>query len=72
MPCREAFTLIRKCFGPSRRSSSCFSARVWLRAQRGQLDDDPVAFVLKDRTSLLLGLMMCATFAAALAKVSWA
>ena len=48
-----------------------FLGRVWLRAQRGQLDDDPVAFVLKDRTSLLLGLMMCATFAAALVKVSW-
>lgn len=29
--------------------------RVWLLAHRGVLDDDPVVFALKDRTSLALG-----------------
>lgn len=29
--------------------------RVWLLAHRGMLDDDPIVFALKDKTSLLLG-----------------
>ncbi len=29
--------------------------RVWLLAHRGVLDDDPIVFALKDKTSLLLG-----------------
>jgi 4-hydroxybenzoate polyprenyltransferase len=29
--------------------------RVWLKSQRGELDDDPVAFALHDRPSLALG-----------------
>jgi 4-hydroxybenzoate polyprenyltransferase len=29
--------------------------RVWLLAHRGILDDDPIVFALKDRTSLVLG-----------------
>ncbi|MCB1508573.1 MAG: UbiA family prenyltransferase [Hyphomicrobiaceae bacterium] len=29
--------------------------RIWLLCQRGELDDDPVAFAIKDRTSLALG-----------------
>ena len=29
--------------------------RVWLLAHRGILDDDPIVFALKDRTSLALG-----------------
>jgi 4-hydroxybenzoate polyprenyltransferase len=29
--------------------------RIWFLAQRGQLDDDPVVFALKDRVSLLAG-----------------
>ena len=43
-----------------------FLGRVWLIGQRGQLHDDPVAFALKDRTSLLLGAMMGLAFIAAL------
>jgi 4-hydroxybenzoate polyprenyltransferase len=39
-----------------------FLGRVWLLSQRGQLLDDPVAFALKDRVSLLLGAMMTAGF----------
>lgn len=30
-------------------------ARIWLVGQRGQLDDDPVAFAMKDRLSILMG-----------------
>lgn len=43
-----------------------FLGRVWLIGQRGQLRDEPVAFALKDRTSLLLGALMGLTFIAAL------
>jgi 4-hydroxybenzoate polyprenyltransferase len=46
-----------------------FLSRVWLLSQRGQLHDDPVAFALKDRVSLLLGGLMALSFAAALVKV---
>jgi len=46
-----------------------FVGRIWLLSQRGQLRDDPVAFALKDRVSLLLGLLMGIVFAAALIKV---
>jgi hypothetical protein len=35
-------------------------------AQRGQLHDDPVVFVLKDASSLLLGALAGIAFAAAL------
>ena len=34
--------------------------RVWLLASRGQLDEDPVAFALTDRMSLLIGTAMVA------------
>src|SRR5262249_13709557 len=46
-----------------------FLGRIWLLSQRGQLRDDPVAFALKDRVSLLLGLLMSVVFAAALIRV---
>jgi 4-hydroxybenzoate polyprenyltransferase len=39
-----------------------FLGRIWLLSHRGQLLDDPVAFALKDRTSLLLGGMMALGF----------
>jgi 4-hydroxybenzoate polyprenyltransferase len=34
--------------------------RVWLVASRGELDDDPVVFALRDRISLLLGILVMA------------
>ena len=37
-------------------------ARVWLVGQRGELHDDPVAFALKDRQSLVLGAIMALAF----------
>ncbi len=46
-----------------------FLGRVWLLSQRGQLQDDPVAFALKDRWSLLLGLLSGLCFVAALVGV---
>ena len=39
--------------------------RVWLLSQRGQLDDDPVAFALKDRISIALGGLLIAGYALA-------
>lgn len=40
-------------------------SRVWLLASRGELDDDPVVFAVRDRVSLVLGALMgVATLAA--------
>jgi hypothetical protein len=39
-----------------------WTARVWLVGQRGQLNDDPVAFALKDRQSLAMGAVMVTAF----------
>ncbi len=36
--------------------------RVWLLAHRGDLNDDPVAFAVRDRMSLLLGVVLVAAF----------
>lgn len=38
-----------------------FICRIWLMCQRGQMNDDPVVFAVRDRPSLALGasLMMC-------------
>jgi 4-hydroxybenzoate polyprenyltransferase/phosphoserine phosphatase len=36
--------------------------RIWLISQRGELNDDPVAFALKDRQSLALGAVMAVAF----------
>ena len=33
----------------------CWITRVWMKAQRGTMHDDPVVFALKDRASLALG-----------------
>jgi hypothetical protein len=46
--------------------------RIWLLTGRGELDDDPVIFALRDRTSLAYGGCMFAAFlAAALGPASW-
>jgi hypothetical protein len=34
--------------------------RVWLLASRGELDDDPVVFALRDRMSLAVGALVVA------------
>lgn len=40
-------------------------SRVWMKAQRGKMHDDPVVFALKDRISLAIGLVAAVTVAAA-------
>ena len=42
-----------------------WTLRIWLLAHRGELDDDPVSFAVKDRISLGLGVILVAMFAAA-------
>lgn len=32
-------------------------SRAWMKARRGEMDEDPVIFALRDRTSLLIGLL---------------
>lgn len=44
---------------------SLWLMRVWLLANRGELDDDPVSFAVKDPQSLVLGAFLAACFAAA-------
>lgn len=39
--------------------------RIWLLTGRGELDDDPIVFALKDRTSVCYGLLVAAAFVAA-------
>jgi 4-hydroxybenzoate polyprenyltransferase len=36
-------------------------SRVWIKAQRGEMHDDPVVFALRDRTSLAVGLLAAIT-----------
>jgi 4-hydroxybenzoate polyprenyltransferase len=36
-------------------------SRVWMKAQRGEMHDDPVVFALKDRNSLIVGILAVAT-----------
>lgn len=37
-------------------------SRIWLKAARGELDDDPVAFAVRDVPSILLGAVMLCAF----------
>ena len=41
-------------------------SRVWMKAQRGEMNDDPVVFALKDRMSLTVGLLAAITVAVAI------
>lgn len=36
--------------------------RIWMIAHRGWMDDDPVVFAMKDRNSLLVGILFAAVF----------
>jgi len=44
---------------------SLWMMRIWLLAHRGQLDDDPVAFAVKDKWSMALGGVLGVAFMAA-------
>lgn len=39
-----------------------WTMRIWLLAQRGELNDDPVAFAVKDKVSWLLGALVGVSF----------
>jgi hypothetical protein len=39
--------------------------RVWLLSARGELNDDPVAFAVRDRTSIAMAAVLAIAFAAA-------
>lgn len=41
-------------------------SRIWMKAQRGRMHDDPVVFALKDRVSLVIGLLAALTVLAAI------
>jgi 4-hydroxybenzoate polyprenyltransferase len=41
---------------------SLWTMRIWLLAHRGELDDDPVAFAIRDRISLALGAILALAF----------
>lgn len=41
-------------------------SRIWILSARGEMDDDPVAFSLKDRVSIAIGIASCAVFAGAI------
>lgn len=43
-----------------------WTARIWLLAHRGQLHDDPVAFAVRDRISVMLGAVLVLLLTAAL------
>jgi 4-hydroxybenzoate polyprenyltransferase len=46
-----------------------WTSRIWLLAVRGQLDDDPVAFAVRDEVSYVLGLALFAAFLLAWAGI---
>lgn len=37
-------------------------SRMWMKAHRGQMHDDPIVFAIKDKTSLVVGLLLAMTF----------
>ena len=40
--------------------------RIWMMARRGEVEGDPVAFAIKDRRSLFVGVVMACVFLGAL------
>jgi 4-hydroxybenzoate polyprenyltransferase len=45
--------------------------RIWLKSYRGEMDDDPVHFVLKDRGCMVLAALMAACFSFAWLGPNW-
>jgi len=43
-----------------------WTSRIWLKSHRGDLDDDPVSFALRDPPSILLGALVAACLALAI------
>ncbi len=46
-----------------------WTARLWMKTQRGEVDDDPVVFALRDRQSLLIVAILAPVIAAA--RMGW-
>jgi 4-hydroxybenzoate polyprenyltransferase len=46
-------------------------SRIWLKCQRSEMHDDPVIFFLKDRTSLILSVLIAFFFGFAWQTPSW-
>jgi 4-hydroxybenzoate polyprenyltransferase len=36
--------------------------RTWMLTHRGHMHDDPVVFAIRDRTSLIIGILFCLVF----------
>jgi hypothetical protein len=45
---------------------SIWLGRIWLLSHRGLMNDDPVNFAVRDRASLVLGVLVVIFFVAAL------
>jgi len=43
-------------------AAGCVLGRLWVKAHRRQLDDDPMAFALRDRTTLLIAAALACAF----------
>jgi 4-hydroxybenzoate polyprenyltransferase len=43
-----------------------WTGRIWLKAHRGQMDEDPIVFALRDRPSILAGILAALVFLAAI------
>jgi 4-hydroxybenzoate polyprenyltransferase len=46
-------------------------SRVWIKAKRGELSEDPIVFALRDRVSLYLGVIVAGMLVAASFSSSW-
>jgi 4-hydroxybenzoate polyprenyltransferase len=46
-------------------------SRIWLLAHRGELDEDPVTFALRDRISQVLGVVCLIVLVAANSRFAW-
>jgi len=44
--------------------------RIWLLAHRGELDDDPVSFAVRDRVSMWMGVGLAAGFFASIVPIA--
>lgn len=44
-----------------------WSSRIWFLSHRGELDDDPVSFAIRDRISILIGVVTAAIFTLSIA-----
>jgi hypothetical protein len=43
--------------------------RLWFKAKRGELNEDPIVFALRDRVSLALGVAILGLFVAAMLRI---